>query len=97
MIVRAINEHLQPMAVLLIAYDDNGTELQRDVIPAGSWEYDRPGAATHWVFQAPGYQDAGHNDLMNYDLYEQEMIPKYRWLGPVLIGAAAYWVINKFF
>ncbi|HSC39854.1 MAG TPA: hypothetical protein VLD19_18355, partial [Chitinophagaceae bacterium] len=82
---------------LLISYDSTGQELQRDQVPIGGFEYDRPGTAAHWLFTAPGYQDAQRNDVLNYDVFEETLISKYRWVKPALLGVAAYWVINKFF
>lgn len=91
------NQEGQSIAALLISYDADGVELQRDYVPVGGFEYERPGTAAHWVFSAPGYQDAARNDILNYDVYQQILLSKYRWVKPALVGVAAYWVINKYF
>lgn len=91
------NEHQSSIPATLIAYNSDGLEVQRDTIPAGGLDYDRPGFATQWLFTAPGYKDATVHDVLNYESYNMELSPKYGWLGPVLLGAAGFWVINKFF
>lgn len=93
--VAVYNEKMEGIPALLISYDSTGHELQRDTIPAGGSEYDRPGEATHWVFSAPGYQDAARNDLLNYDSFSEQLIPKYRWVVPTILGLAAYWLLSK--
>ncbi len=95
MTVAVYNEKMQGLNAVLISYDAAGNELQRDTIPAGGIEYDRPGEAAHWIFTAPGYQDAARNDLLNYDSFSEQLIPKYRWVAPLILGLSAYWLLTK--
>jgi hypothetical protein len=93
--ITVYDENGKSIPAVLISYNSALQELQRDNIPAGGADYARPGEATHWVFQAPGYQDAARNDLLNYDSFDEELIPKYNWLAPALLGLAAYWLIIR--
>lgn len=93
--VAVYNERMQPIQALLTSYDSDRHQLQQDTVPAGGFEYDRPGEATHWIFSAPGYQDAARNDLLNYDSFSEQLIPKYRWVAPVVLGLSAYWLLSR--
>jgi hypothetical protein len=95
MMVTVYNERGQSIRATLISLDAAGQELQRDAIPVGGVEYARPGEAMHWVFIAPGYQDANRNDLLNYDNFSEQLIPKYKWVVPVILGLSAYWLLSK--
>lgn len=95
MTVTVYNEKGQSIQATLISLDDAGHQLQLDNVPAGGFEYDRPGEATHWVFSAPGYQDAYRNDLLNYDGFSEQLVPKYKWVVPALLGLSAYWLLSK--
>lgn len=88
--VTVYNEKMQSIQATLSSFDDTGVLLDTIVIPVGGAEYDRPATATHWVFSAPGYQDAPRNDLLNADLFTEQLIPKYRWAAPAVLGLAAF-------
>jgi hypothetical protein len=95
MTIIVYNENRQSIRAALYSYDAAGVEIGQDTINPGGAEIEILPDATQWRFVAPGYQDAGVNDLPDYDNYAMELIPKYRWVAPLVVGLSLYWLLTR--
>jgi len=80
----------------LFFYDSSGTNIGYEVIPVGGTEVIPVTDAVQFKFVADGYKDAVINDLYDYASTNMEMIPRFKWVVPAVIGAAVVFLISKY-
>jgi len=96
MTVIVINEYGSSMKAHLFFYDAAGALLGEEVIPVGGVEITPVEGAVSFKFVADGYKDAVIDDLYDYGNTSMEMIPRFKWVVPAVIGAAVVFLISKY-
>lgn len=96
MTIIVTDEYGRPMKAHLFFYDAAGGLLGEEVIPIGGVEITPVADAVSFKFVADGYKDAVIDDLYDYGNTTMEMIPRFKWVVPAVIGAAAVFLISKY-
>lgn len=84
------------IAARLYYFDNQGVQIGEAGIPAGGVDLDPVPGAVAFVIAAPGFQDAHLNDLYSWESLTWELIPRYRWVVPAVVGAAALYILVKY-
>lgn len=96
MTVIVVDENGAPMRAHLFYYDVAGVEIGEEVIPIGGAQIAALTDAVAFKFVADGYKDAVIYDLYDYGSTTMEMIPKFNWVVPALLSAAAVFLLSRY-
>jgi hypothetical protein len=80
----------------LFFYDSAGVQIGETVIPAGGTDVTQVPGAVKFKFAADGFKDAVIDDLYDYGNISMELIPAFKWVVPVFIGAAAVYLLSRY-